>query len=331
MTATPKIGNVAAQGAAAAELGYTRLVLTNQLTYQVGPETPFAASVDLGEEFTLHTLDASGDQVREGVSYDTVETGLLFPVSGPVEVRGVRAGDRVGIGVRGIRCAPVGHVWTRPGLGFSNPGWFDARQLSITPPVVRDRDGLEFDYAPHVGTLGVLPQNTAPARTLGQYGGNVDVPDLGPGAMLWVTATHDGAGVFAGDIHAAIGDGEVCGTGVETSAEVDLVVARTNCEPTNPAVMTRDRTWLIGVGENFEAALGNVLSTVVQALSRKLKIPEPQAYLTTSLLLDVRPCQVVNPQTSVAVSLRRGLDACLVTDEAHQTFQNFLRVTAKGE
>ncbi|WP_190815840.1 acetamidase/formamidase family protein [Saccharopolyspora pogona] len=297
--------------------------------YQVGPRVPMATEVDSWQRFTLRTLDASGDQVRPGVTADSLDADLLFPVAGPVEISGVRAGDRVGIGILDIRCSPVGHVWTRPGLGFGNPGWFDVRELKIEPPLVLDVAGLELPYTVHAGTLGVLPAMPAPARTLGPYGGNLDIPELGPRSMLWVTAAVDGGGVFAGDVHAAIGDAEVCGTGVETPAELDLVAVRGDWQAANPAVMTEDKVWLLGIGTNFEQALSTVLPDVTAALADHLRVPESQAYLLSSVLLDIRACQIVNPLTSVAVSLRGNLDQCLVPPQAHQLFHQFLDSTVK--
>lgn len=300
-------------------------------TYEIGPKVSSVTTVDLLAPFTLRTPDASGDQLREGISYDEVDPSRLFPVAGPVSVRGVLAGDKVGIGVRDIGCAAEGHIWTRPGLGFGNPGWFAVRKLAIRPPVVLDATGISLPYAPHIGALGVLPPGPLPARTLGEYGGNLDVPELGPGAMLWVTAAIDGGGVFAGDVHAAIGDAEVCGTGVETAAEVDLVVTRADFEWTspNPVVMTPDRIWVIGIGPTLEEALIDVLPVVTAAIGENLKIEEDQAYLLTSVLLDVRPCQVVNPLMSVAVSLRHGLDRWLVPPEAHHVFTQFSETNLK--
>lgn len=299
--------------------------------YHVGPRVPMATAVNTWQPFTLRTLDASGDQVRPGTTADGLDVDRLFPVSGPIEISEVRAGDCVGIGISDIRCAPVGHVWTRPGLGFGNPGWFDVRELKIQPPLVLDGAGLELPYSVHAGTLGVLPAATAPARTLGPYGGNVDIPELGPRSMLWVTAAVDGGGVFAGDVHAAIGDAEVCGTGVETPAELDLIAVRGDWQAANPAVMTEDKVWLLGIGTTFEDALSVVLPEVTAALAAELNVPESQAYLLSSLMLDIRPCQVVNPLTSVAVSLRGDLDKCLVPPQAHRLFHQFLESTVKGQ
>src|SRR5262249_42649748 len=153
------------------------------------------------------TLDASGNQIRPGVDPEQILPERLFPVTGPVAVQGVAAGDAVGVFIDAIRPEAHGHVWSRPGLGFGTGGQFavqrytvdDRHVPSLGSPTVRTPRQV------HTGTLGVLPESPAPARSLGSYGGNLDVPMLQSGAMLWVRAGTHGAGVFAGDVHAAMG------------------------------------------------------------------------------------------------------------------------------
>ncbi|GAA2712887.1 acetamidase/formamidase family protein [Micromonospora olivasterospora] len=291
--------------------------------YQLSPVTPTIGTVRPGHPFTLMAQDASGNQLRRHTTPEDIDPHRLFPLSGPVRVEGVPAGSTVGIGILDIRCEPTGHVWTRPGLGFEGPDRLAVRSLRIEPPRIVDPSGLELTYQPHTGALGVLPAREVAGRTLGEYGGNLDVPNLGPGSALWVTSAVEGAGIFAGDVHAAIGDAEVCGTGVETPSEIDLVALTANWTVDHPTVMTPVQTWLIGIGESLEAAIADVLPTVIDRLAADRGLLRDQAYLLASLLLDIKICQVVNPLTSVAVSLRQGLDRCLVPAQAHTDFTTF--------
>ncbi|MFP3608001.1 acetamidase/formamidase family protein, partial [Paraburkholderia sp. SIMBA_053] len=59
------------------------------------------------------------------------------------------------------------------------------------------------------------------------HGGNMDVPDMGPGSITYLPVRSPGGRLFIGDAHACQGDGEVCGTAVEyqstTTVRVDLI------------------------------------------------------------------------------------------------------------
>jgi amidase len=265
-----------------------------------------------GEEFTLRTLDASGNQIRPGVNLADLDTDRLFPVTGPVAVRGVRTGDAIGLSVLNLATDDAAHCWTRPGLGLLDEYGFHVRQIDLTAGHWPGLDSVGLDLRPHVGAIGVLPAVDTPARDLGAHGGNLDVRGLGPGATLWLTAQVDGGGIFAGDVHAGIGDGEICGTGLETPGEVRLVaqVSR-DWAPEIPVVHADGRLWVIGIGNSMEAALQQACRFVVARLAEALGLPRREAHLMLAQVLRVHVCQVVNPHYSVQVSLSEGLDSFL--------------------
>jgi amidase len=207
-----------------------------------------------------------------------------------------------------------GHTWTRPGLGFGADVEYHVRRLSARRPAIDWLPGpdVEIETRPHVGTIGLLPSERAEPRTLGDYGGNLDFAHCGPGATVWLQAEVDGAGLFLGDVHTAIGDGEVCGTGVEVGAVVDLSVIGAAPWPGRlPLVTTDDRAWVIGVGDTFDEALEVAVRECVTRFADAQGIAERDAYLAIGLLLEITVCQVVNPRRSVAVSLGSGMDSVL--------------------
>jgi amidase len=280
-------------------------------SYAVGPQSSFVDTVDLSTGFTLRTLDASGNQIREGIGAGNIDPSSMFPVTGPVELAGVRAGDTIGLTVVDLRTATEAHCWTRPGIGIGPDFGYHVRRVDLGSPRWPGLPDIELTLQPHVGTLGVLPSLEHPARDLGTHGGNLDMSELGSGATLWLRAQRDGAGVFAGDIHAAIGDAEICGTGLEASGEIDLrAVVRRDWSPSVPVITRNGRAWLIGVATNVEDAIRTACDAAIAALSESLAIPEAEAYLLVGQLLEVRVCQIVNPHVSVSVSLKQGLDAC---------------------
>lgn len=286
--------------------------------YELSPDAEMSGSVGLGETITVRTLDSSGGQIHANVDYSELDAAKFFPVVGPLRIEGVKRGDIVGVEIQRMELDPLAHTWTRPGLGLLGQDRFAVMAVETDTLAIRANGGdgpviASAPGRPHVGALGLLADTVEPARTLGHYGGNIDFARVGEGAIVWLTANVDGGGFFIGDIHATIGDGEVCGTGAETGAEVTLRFLRQDANgQVLPTVRDADgRLWVIGVGSSVEEALSEATAYCVQRVATSKGISTDEAYLAVGLLLSVEVCQVVNPRTSVAVSLRGGLDEVL--------------------
>ena len=93
---------------------------------------------------------------------------------------------------------------------------------------VRFNDRITLPFEPFIGTLGVSPQIEAVLSLQPDYwGGNMDLPDVAPGAVAYFPVQMKGASLFLGDCHGRQGDGELCGVAVEipstTTVQVDLI------------------------------------------------------------------------------------------------------------
>jgi acetamidase/formamidase len=75
---------------------------------------------------------------------------------------------------------------------------------------------------PMLGRVAVAPEGEMSYDGLwpGPFGGNLDDSDVREGATLYLPVFHPGALFYFGDGHALQGDGEVCGSGLETSMDV---------------------------------------------------------------------------------------------------------------
>lgn len=279
------------------------------------PDLEQSSMVHRGQRFHCRTMDASGNQINEGTLRADIRTDKLFPVNGPIKVEGVVPGTAVGIRVHSVDPDQWGHAWTRAELGMAAPVDFHVRRLSTMAPSIDwgDAPGVVVPSRVHIGTIGLLPNHIAEPRTLGAYGGNMDFVGIASGATVWITAQVAGAGLFLGDVHAAMGDAEVCGSGIEVAADVALSVqTRSDWAPTHPTVVSRGRTWLVCDGDSFEDALKAGVKECTALLSERWNMTVADAYLAVGLLLQVRVCQVVNPRVSVAISLSGGADTAFL-------------------
>jgi acetamidase/formamidase len=85
---------------------------------------------------------------------------------------------------------------------------------------------ITIDLKPMLGRVAVAPAGEEAFGGLwpGAFGGNMDAPEVREGTTVYLPVFHDGAYFYFGDGHAAQGEGEVNGTGLETSMDVTLRV-----------------------------------------------------------------------------------------------------------
>jgi amidase len=204
-----------------------------------------AREVAPGEVFVVDTIDCTGGLIQS--EHDVIASlddliaklGGLNYVTGPIAVKGARAGDILRVTVVDIDPAPEtrqGFIATVPGFGALT--YDNGRGLAepLTPStticaVTRDEVTLPFGSGtvrlpsrPFIGTIGVAPTYER-RMTLSQspdYLGDLDIPYLRAGSTMHMRANHEGGLVSLGDVHAAQGDGEVAGVAVEIAARVTL-------------------------------------------------------------------------------------------------------------
>lgn len=101
----------------------------------------------------------------------------------------------------------------------------DSGTVRLVDPPERLR-GWSLPLAPMIGCFGVAPSGgqAISTATSGPFGGNMDYRGFGPGVTVQFPVFEPGALFYLGDGHACQGDGEIVGTGIETSFEVEFTV-----------------------------------------------------------------------------------------------------------
>jgi acetamidase/formamidase len=110
----------------------------------------------------------------------------------------------------------------------------DRQAMTGTTRLPDSRMGeITIDLRPMLGRVAVAPRGQEAFGGLwpGDFGGNMDAPEVKEGTTVYLPIFHDGAYFYFGDGHARQGEGEVNGTGLETSMDVvlriDLIKGRT--------------------------------------------------------------------------------------------------------
>lgn len=189
-------------------------------------------TVGENEPVTIQTVEGSNRQIFPGNTVEAV-TALDFsrvnPVHGPVCVQGAQPGDVLEVELMEIELSQS-WGWTAniPGFGlladeFTEP-YLHIWEFDQERGVTRFRSDIEIPIEPFLGVIGLAPEQTGQHSTVppGRFGGNMDIRFMRAGTKLFLPVAVEGALFSLGDAHAAQGDGEVCGTAIETAANVTL-------------------------------------------------------------------------------------------------------------
>jgi len=288
-----------------------------------------ALTVTPGTTIEFECLDASGGQLTAAstvADVTTLDFGRINPVNGPVYIDGAAPGDAVKITLESF--APSGFGWTAniPGFGlladqFPDPALhiWSYDKVGMGPaafsPVGR------VPLKPFAGTIGLALaepglHSVVPPR---RVGGNLDIRDLSAGVELYLPVEVAGGLFSVGDTHAAQGDGEVCGTAIESPMAVtltlDLVKDAGLAAPrfTTPGPVTRHLDAkgyevTTGVGPDLMTGAREAVSRMVELLSARHGMAAVDAYMLCSVCGDLRISEIVDmPNWIVAFYFPRAV------------------------
>lgn len=286
---------------------------------------PAALEIAPGEVVDLTMQDAFGGQLSATATADDVpgiDLGAANPLTGPIAVAGAAPGDTIALTFEAIEVGPVGWTAVIPGFGLLAEEFPDPHLVvsSITPDGVAFGNLARLERRPFLGTVGLAPAEDGPLSVIPprRVGGNLDCRDVRAGATLLLPVEVAGAWLSAGDPHAAQGDGEVCGTAVETTATArvrvelrrDHPVPAPQLElpaevaPSAPAGAHRRVT--MGVGPDLLAGARDATRSMIELLGRHGLAPE-DAYVLCSVAGHLRIIEVVDAPNWV-VGMELDLD-----------------------
>jgi acetamidase/formamidase len=268
-----------------------------------------------GETVTFETVDSSGGQLSPSATLETLKAldfGKINPVTGPVFIDGAEPGDALKVTVE--QFVPSGWGWTAniPGFGlladqFTDPAlhlWsYDT--ASMAPAAFSHF--AKVPLKPFVGTIGVAPaqaglHSIVPPRPCG---GNMDIRDIAAGAELYLPVEVAGALFSVGDTHAAQGDGEVCGTAIESPMVVSLkfdLIKRAGLKfprITLPGPVTRHVDGAgyevsTGIGPDLLQCARDAVSGMIDLVTAQQGITAMEAYMLCSVAGDLRISEIVD-------------------------------------
>ena len=271
-------------------------------------------SVGSGEEVMLHVRDASDEQISADSGVEAVanlDFAHVNPVSGPVEVRGAQPGDTLAVEI--LEFKPQTWGWTAliPGFGlladeFPDP-WLRISQVDEETGRVRFAEGITLPYRPFPGTIGVAPREPGEHSIVppSEWGGNLDIKHLRAGTTLYLPVGVEGARFSVGDTHAAMGDGEVCGTAMETAMDItvrlsvrkDMAIPAPQYHMAAGALAEAETSAYhvcTGVAPDLMEASKRAVRATIDHISNRYDLDRQEAYAICSVASDLRIHELVD-------------------------------------
>ena len=268
--------------------------------------------VDSGERFVVETEDCFSHQIVESddVLNDNFDYSRVNPATGPIFVNGCQPGNTLKVTIHKIEVESQGVVEVYPGWGPLG----NKVEKAETKIVSISEGGAKFSkyllpLHPMIGVIGVAPVGEAVlCGSPGPHGGNLDTVNIAEGAEIYLPVFVSGAKLALGDVHAIMGDGEICGTGVEIRAEVEMKLEICeNWQISNPVVKTKESYFFLGSAKTVEEAIQIAAEESVKFIQKRNNISWTEAYMMASIATDLLFSQVVNPLKTVRIRIPRKI------------------------
>src|SRR5436190_4955950 len=277
------------------------------------PAIPAIETVESGAIVEFDLLDAAGGQLEATSTVEDLgrlDFNRVDQVNGPIAVVGAEPGDTLQVDLLEFEPADWGWTAAIPGFGLLADDFPDPYLRITRLPVVGGRTeflpGIRVPVVPFCGEVGVAPPD-GPRSTIppDAFGGNMDTRHLTAGATLFLPVFHSGARLSMGDGHAAQGDGEVCGTAIETPmrALVRLTV-RKDLHVSAPEFLTAaggiadrpvGRRYVTdGIAPDLLTAARDATRRMIDWLGREHGLEPVIAYLLCSVAVDLRISEIVD-------------------------------------
>jgi acetamidase/formamidase len=276
---------------------------------------PPVLTITPGTTVEFECPDASGGQLSAKSTVADVaklDFAKVNPVTGPVFVDGAKPGDALKVTIHEFK--PSGFGWTAniPGFGLLADQFKDAAlhiwsydKTSLKPAAFAAMGHVPLK--PFAGTIGLAPaepghHSVVPPR---RVGGNMDIRDLSAGTVLYLPIEVDGALFSVGDTHAAQGDGEVCGTAIESPMSTVLsfdVEKGANLKTPHFVTSTPVSRHLDGKGYEVTTGIGpdlmegarTAVMQMIDLLSARRGMKPVDAYMLCSVCGDLRISEIVD-------------------------------------
>ena len=184
--------------------------------------------ISSGSQVIIETYDCFQNQITSNdTEINSIDWNQINPATGPIYVESAQPGDILAVKIDKIELSQEGVLTVGPNLGVMGHRLekFEAKMIPIQDGKAIFNERLHIPLNPMIGVIGVAPEGEpVSCGTPGAHGGNMDTKLITEGATIYFPVFAEGALFALGDLHAAMGDGEVGVSGIEIPAKVTVTL-----------------------------------------------------------------------------------------------------------
>jgi amidase len=241
--------------------------------------------------------------------FQELDWNRINPATGPVHIKGAEPGDILVVTIEKIKIAELGVLTTGANLGVMGDE-LNENTVKIVPihnGHVSFSNELQIPINPMIGVIGTAPkEESISCGTPHDHGGNMDCKEIKEGTTLLLPVNVPGALLALGDLHAAMGDGEIGVSGVEVAGEVTVTVQTIKGKKWPlPLAIQKEKIMTIASEKLLDDAANRAVRNLVTFLHEELEMSKADATLLLSAAGNLKICQVVDPLKTARMELGR--------------------------
>ena len=294
-----------------------------QFHYVYGPYVSPVIRDEPGAVVTVETHDAFEGKIQQETDRpsEILNFPYLNPQTGPIHIEGAEKGDCLAVRILSIKPRgpqPVGTTCLLPEFGglvgtgqtavLNSPLPEKVKKVRLDEQGVYWSDKITLPYEPFIGTIRTSPEIEAISSLQPDYyGGNMDLPDVGPGAIIYLPVNAPGALLYLGDCHAIQGDGELCGVAMEMPATVEIQVDLIKGHTIGwPRLETETHIMTIGSARPLEDAARIAYRELVRWVDAETGMGEDEAYMLLTMAGKARLGNMVDPKYTIGTGIAKA-------------------------
>ncbi|KXH84081.1 acetamidase/formamidase family protein [Sporosarcina sp. HYO08] len=277
----------------------TVLTVDKGIIYEFNKLNSPTKVVASGTTLTIETYDCFQNQIQSPETEVTaIDWNKINPATGPIYVEDAKPGDILKVKIEKIKIGDQGVMVVGPELGVMGHkiDQMESKILPIKNEKVLFND-LELPLNKMIGVIGVAPEGEGVnCGTPGAHGGNMDNKMVTEGATLYFPVFAEGALFALGDLHAAMGDGEVSVSGVEVAGEVTVTLEVIKGDTLSHPMLENDDVFTqIVSAETLDKAAKLATSEMIDRIVEKSGRPLSEITMLMSAVGQSEICQIVDP------------------------------------
>lgn len=257
-----------------------------EYAYTLDPYKEPIKKVKTKEVIELELENAFGGKPNsENELVSLIEQSKHHPLTGPIYVEGVVAGNNIEIEILEIRPEKIAYQCCSRSSGIIKMDPFVRNYKEIVYEEGIINYGMLKIYAlPSLGVVGTATQLRTRSGRLDYCGGNIDLNEVRVGAKLILPCEYDGALVYFGDMHLLQANGELSGIAAEVGGTILISVDISQYTYDYPVIISEEAYTIIGYGEDINASMIKASNNAINFLQREIDISYIDAYMLLSLI-----------------------------------------------